>query len=107
MTLNGESKSGLSTYYIKFCHGKNVFDHILDRIGQMDSNESSSVYIICFIKSLKKEWQNHYELLTWEYGKHHLKQSDMDILHCCMFTLGGNCEHSNKENSYVECLTCF
>ena len=52
--MRGESKSGLSTYYIKFCHGKNLFDHILDRIGQMDLNGSSSMDIIDFRKSLKK-----------------------------------------------------
>ena len=76
--MRGESKSGLSTYYIKLCHGKNVFDHMLDRIGEMDLNGSSSIEIIGFIKTLKKEWHNHFELITWKYRKHHLKQSDMD-----------------------------
>ena len=33
LTMRGKSKSGLSTYYIKFCRGKNVFDHMIDRIG--------------------------------------------------------------------------
>ena len=33
LTLRGESKSGLSTYYKTFRHGKNVFfNHMLDRI---------------------------------------------------------------------------
>ena len=54
LTMCGESKSGLSKYYIKFCHGKNFFDHILDRIGQMDFNGSSFINIIVFSKSLKK-----------------------------------------------------
>ena len=36
LTLSGESKSGLSTYYIKFRRENNVFDRILDRIGQME-----------------------------------------------------------------------
>ena len=31
----------------------------------------------------------------------------MDRLYCCTFALGGNCEHSHKENSYIKCLTCF
>ena len=73
--MHGESKSGLSTYYIKFRHGNDVFDHIVDRIGEMDLNGSSSIEILGFRKTLKKEWQNHYEFLKWEYGKHHLKQS--------------------------------
>ena len=38
LTMCGDSKSGLYTYYIKLRHGKNNFDHILDRIGQMDLN---------------------------------------------------------------------
>ena len=32
MTMCGESKYGLSTYYIKLRHGKTVFDAMLDRI---------------------------------------------------------------------------
>ena len=62
--MRSESKAILSTYYIKFCHGKNVFDHTLDTIGQMDLNGSSPIDIIGFIKSLKKEWHNNYEFLT-------------------------------------------
>ena len=73
----------------------------------MDLNGSTSVYIIGFIKSLKKKWHNHYGFLIWEYGKHHLKKLDMDQLHCCTFALGGNGKHSHKENSCVKCLTCF
>ena len=33
LRMSGESKSGLSTYDIKFHHGKNVFDDMLYRIG--------------------------------------------------------------------------
>ena len=50
----GDSKSGFSIYYITFHHGNNVFDRILDRIGKIDLNDSSSIRIIGFIKSLKK-----------------------------------------------------
>ena len=49
----------------------------------------------------------YYEFLTWEYGKHHLKKSDNDILHYCTFALGGKCKHSHQENSLIKCLTCF
>ena len=59
--MYGESKARLSTYYKKFRHRKNVFDHMLDRIGQMDLNGSSSINIIGFSKSPKKEWHNRYE----------------------------------------------
>ena len=70
---------------------------MIDRIGQMDLNVSSSINIFGFRKPLKKEWHNNHELLTWEYGKHHLKKLDMYQSHCCMFALGGNCKHINKE----------
>ena len=33
LTMRGDSESGLSIYYIKFLHGKTVFDAIIDRIG--------------------------------------------------------------------------
>ena len=103
----GESKYVLSTYCIKLCHGKNIFDHMLDRIGKMDLNGSFSINIIGFRKLLNKEWHNHYGLLTRVYERNHLNKSDMDQLYCCKFALGGNCKHSNKENSCIKCLTCF
>ena len=54
LMMHGESKYGLSTYHIKFRHGKNVFDHMFDRIGKMDLNGSSSIDILGFTKILKK-----------------------------------------------------
>ena len=60
LTFHSESKSGLSIYFMKFRLGKNVFDHIVDRIGQMDLNSSSSIEVIGSSKSVKKEWYNHY-----------------------------------------------
>ena len=56
LKMCGDSKSGLSTYYIKFQPGKTVFDAILDRIGEMELNDSSYTEIICSRKTLKKEW---------------------------------------------------
>ena len=64
LTLSGKSKSGLCTYYTKLRHGKDIFDHMLDRIGQIYLNGSSTIKIIGFNKSLKKEWDNYYEFLT-------------------------------------------
>ena len=72
--MHGESKSELSTYYIKLRHVKTVFDAMFDRIGEMELNDSSSTDIIYSSKTLKKEWHIHYEFLMWEYGKHHIKQ---------------------------------
>ena len=48
--MRGDSKSGLCTYNIKLHHGKNVFDHVLGRIGQMDLNGRSYIDIIGFRK---------------------------------------------------------
>ena len=48
--MRGESKAGLSTYYIKLYHGKNVFDTMLDRIGEMDLNDNFPINIIGFRK---------------------------------------------------------
>ena len=53
-TMLGESKSGLSTYYIKFRHENTVFHAILDRIGEMKLNYSSYTDIIVYRKKMKK-----------------------------------------------------
>ena len=73
----------------------------------MDLHGSLSIDIFGLIKTLKKEWNNHHEFLTWEYGKHHLKQSEIYRLHYCMFALGVNYKHSHQENSCIKCLTSF
>ena len=51
LTMLSDSKYGLSKYYIKFRHGNNVFDGMLDRIGEMGLNGSSSIDIIGFGKT--------------------------------------------------------
>ena len=60
MKICGESKDGLSTYYIKFRYDKTVFDAMLDRIGEMELNDRSSTDIIFSRKKLKEEWKIHY-----------------------------------------------
>ena len=80
---------------------------MLDRIGEMELNDISYTGIICSIKNPKKESKIHYDFLIWEYGKHHLKQSDNDRLYCCTFVFGDKYKNSNQENSYIMCLTCF
>ena len=80
---------------------------MLHKIVELDLYGSATIEMIDFSKSLKREWQNHYEFLTWKYGKHHLKLSYMDQLHCFTFLLGGNYKHTHQENSCVKCLTCF
>ena len=69
---------------------------MLDRIGKMDLNGTSFIDIFGLSKTLKKEWHNHYEFLTWKYGKYHLIQSDMDWFHCFTFALGGHYKHSHQ-----------
>ena len=53
LTMCGESKSGLYTYHIKFRHNKNFFGAMVDRIGQIYLNDSFSINIIVFRKTLK------------------------------------------------------
>ena len=54
LKMRGDSKSGLSIYDIKFLHENTVFDAMLDRIGEMELNDSSSTNIICYIKTINK-----------------------------------------------------
>ena len=63
--MHGESKTGLSTYYIKLRHVKTVFGTMLGRVGEIELNDSFSTSIICSRKKLKKECKIHYEFLTW------------------------------------------
>ena len=50
LKMCGESKYGFSTYYIKFRHGKTIFDAIIDRIEEIELNYSSSTGIVCYRK---------------------------------------------------------
>ena len=55
LTMRGDSESGLSIYYIKFLHGKTVFDAIIDRIGELELKNSPPTNIFCFRKTLKED----------------------------------------------------
>ena len=66
LTMLDDSKFGFSTYYMKFCHGNNIFHHMLDRIRQINLNGGFPIGIIGFSISLKKERHNHCEFLPCE-----------------------------------------
>ena len=54
LEIRGDSKDGFSTYYIKFRHSKNVFDHMLDGIEKMDLNGRYSIDIFGLRKIMNK-----------------------------------------------------
>jgi hypothetical protein len=113
LTSRGESKAGLSTYYVKFRHLRDVFFAMLKRIPalQLDADRRpeslSPDGIASWCKTLMKEWQSYYDFLTWKYAKHHLKQADKDRFHCCTWALGGGCDHEHQADGCSQCSGCF
>lgn len=113
LTTRGESKAGLSTYYVKFRHLRDVFFAMLKRIPELELNADrrpdslSPDGIASWCKTIRREWQIYHDFLSWEYAKHHLKQADKDRFHCCTWALGGECDHAHQADGCSQCSGCF
>ena len=89
LTKRGESKAGLSTYYINLRYSASVFTQMMKRVScfaYVDSDEQRAVKTEA--DSLIEEWKNIQMFLMWEYSNRHLKIEDCDRAHCCTYALG-------------------
>ena len=79
MTKRGESKAGLSTYYISLRYGTSIFDKMMDRVSELTSGDMEISNATS--KKLKDEWFDIHLFIISEYSSKHLKISDKDPCH--------------------------
>jgi hypothetical protein len=107
MTKKGQSKTGLSTYYVKLTHAFNVFIEMLKRLTIMD-NVKSLEWLQHETKLLREDCNTRKDFLTYRYSKEHLQIDDKSPSHCCRHSLNGNntCSDHSHENMSQECKEC-
>ena len=108
LTKKGESKAGLSTYYINLRYSASIFTQMMKRVScfpYADSDEQRAVKKEA--DTLIEEWKKIQMFLMWEYSNRHLKIEDCDRAHCCTYALGGTCTHEHQDVSCEKCSGCF
>ena len=108
LTKKGESKAGLSTYYINLRYHSKIFVEMMKRVScfaYASSDEQEAVKEDA--DEVIKEWKKIQMFLMWEYSNCHLKIEDEDPAHCCTFALGGTCTHEHRTVSCEKCSCCF
>lgn len=108
LTKRGESKAGLSTYYIQLRYSGNIFTRMMTRLLDFEyRNIQGKREVTEQCKSLLKEWKDVQMFVMWEYTNRHLKMSSSDPAHCCTYTLGGICTHKHNTRSCAKCNSCL
>ena len=91
LTKRGESKAGLSTYYINLRYCSRVFSNMMKRLNyfvdDMAQNDSSTLKND--ITSIHDEWKRIQLFVMWELSNRHLKTKQKDPVHCCSYALKG------------------
>ena len=103
-TKKGESKAGLSSYYINLRYMTITFDHMMNRIKEL-ATEREEQDLAKEADDLKMEWGETQWFLLWKYPNKHLCIDDLDTAHCCRHALGGSCEHYHSDQSCVRCVS--
>jgi hypothetical protein len=107
LTKRGESKVGLSTYYIKLIHCGIVFTRMMKRVGDLEypSSEVQAIYKETITKLLL-ECDAIQMFVMWEYSNRHLKHHDEDVCNCFTFALDGACSDIHQLRSCSKCSRC-
>ena len=108
LTKKGESKAGLSTYYINLRYSSKTFVEMMKRVScfaYMNPDEQRALKVQA--DELIEEWKKMQMFLMWEYSNRHLKIEDEDPVHCCTFALGGTCNHEHRTVSCDKCSSIF
>ena len=108
LTKRGETKAGLSTYYIRFRYVGLVFERMLGRLAEMpyiSSNTASSIKLK--LRNLLSTWKDMYLFLSFKYSFKHLELSCPDKAHCSTYAMGGTCQHEHYDDVCQKCNDCF
>ena len=107
LTKRGESKSGVSTYYIQFRYASSVFVKMINRIKDFHfKTQVSRVGRLAMSKELLDLWEKIEQFLKWEYSSLHMLIKDSNNVHCC-FHAFGSCLHKHDKCECPKCSLIF
>ena len=103
LTKRGETKEGLSTYYILFRYSSNTFVLMMKRLDELGCFFRNQSELQGCVQKLVEEWKCIEQFLSWEYSSNHLSFDSADISHCCRCALGGICARLHGDTSCIQC----
>ena len=108
LTKRGETKAGLSTYYIRFRYVGRVFECMLGRLAEMPYTSSDvALSMKSKLSNLLSKWKEMYLFLSYEYSFKHLQLNSVDKAHCATYAMGGICQHQHRDVVCQKCNSCF
>lgn len=108
LTKRGESKAGISTYYIQFRYCGKIFSEMVTRILDFPfSCVQDAANIKTELQMCLHKWSELEQFLMWEFSNAHIKLGDDDASHCASFALGGVCTHIHRTITCDKCSSCF
>lgn len=110
LTRRGESKAGLSTYYIQLRYSASVFVRMMKRIMDFEyttTEQKNEVKEKC--TNLVKDWEEIQMYIMWEYTDSHLEISSQDRAHCCTYALDPKKSKQRRYNTQCcgKCNSCL
>lgn len=105
ITKRGETKAGLSTYYIRLRYSSKIFFSMLGRLRELQCFDDVSL-IAARTKELGEEWDQLQQFMMWSYSNQHVRIIDEDTAHCAAYALGGVCHHEHLV-ACAECVPLF
>ena len=100
LTKRGETKAGLSTYYINFRYASKTFLQRMNRLKEITASDQS---ITNKIMDITNKWSDIEQFVAYEHSTHHLSLDTDDLSHCCRCALGGICQMIHSPKSCQQC----
>ena len=101
LTKRGETKAGLSTYYIRFRYSSNTFVLMMKRLDELGCFFRNQSELQRHVQKLVGDWKCIEQFLSWDYSTNHLSFEIADIAHCCRCALGGICARIHGDTSCI------
>ena len=97
LTLPGESKTGLSSYFVEFLHVRNVISEMITTIESDEPEDAAK---------LVQKWKEAVQFLKRAFSHDHMQFSSECVFHCAENALGHKCTHKHHKNC-AECASAF
>ena len=107
ISAKGETKTGLSTYYVKLSHALTVFKEMLVRLKCIDELKiMKETWMGVVVDEFLKESDLLQDFLTYGYSKEHLQIDSKFRSLCCRHALNEKNTCGHTHNGTKECKKC-
>lgn len=97
LTKKGETRCGMSSYYVDLRHHSIIIDRMLLRIGELFPDKQAECRI------LQERWNCTKSFIRFDYTSKHVVDSSDVFAHCLHYALGVPCNHVHTTSPCEPC----